>query len=280
MNHSTAIKIAEGVGSLLFLRQRRRKICLHNLHAAFPEKSQADLEMIGRSSMQGLVTVIFECIRIPVIAKDPEKYFEVQGGEHAWKALQKKKGIILAVSHFGNWELMAVASAAKGFPMHAIGKPVKNPFLYESIKRLRGATGLKSIDKKGAIRNTVQLLKNNQIVAMLIDEHVKKGEVWVDFFGRKAATSSLPAMLSLKYDSPVIPAFYYRGQGSERSIFLFGEPFHLIRTGDLQADLTANTQQYVSRLEQEVRKRPGDWTMWMHNRWREEDRYPPIQGAT
>ena len=265
------MRLAEKIGALLFLRKRRRQLSLHNLRCAFPEKSQTDLEAIGRASMGGMVKVIFEFIRIPLIAKNPEKYIEVQGEGHVWDALKKKKGLVLAVSHFGNWELMGVAAAAKGFPIHAIGKPVKNPFVYDLIKRLRGATGLRSIDKKGAIKNTVQLLKNNQIVAMLIDEHVKKGEVWVNFFGRKAATSSLPAMLSLKYNAPVIPTFYYRGRGNERSILFFGEPFSLIRTEDLQSDLTANTQQYVSRLEQEIRKRPGDWTLWMHNRWRADD---------
>lgn len=263
-----AMRLAEGVGALLFLRERRRRISIENIKAAFPGKSQKEVETIGRGAMSGMVKVIFECLRIPVIARDPEKYIEIRGEENVWQALEQKKGIILVVSHFGNWELMAVASAAKGFPMHAIGKPAKNPFVYRYIKRLRGFTGLKSIDKKGAIRETVRLLKENQIVAMLIDEHVKKGGMWVDFFGRKAAVSALPAMLSLKYGAPVMPAFYYR-ESPGRSVFVFEKPFELIKAGNSQQDMVSNTQQYARRLEEEIRKRPEDWTLWMHNRWRE-----------
>ncbi|HLD50206.1 MAG TPA: lysophospholipid acyltransferase family protein [bacterium] len=270
LSPSGAMKLAEGVGALLFLRRRRRRISIENISAAFPGKPQKEVEAIGRGAMAGMVKVIFECLRIPVIARDPEKYIETRGEENVWNALEQKKGLILVVSHFGNWELMAVAAAAKGFPIHAIGKPVKNPFVYRFIKRLRGATGLKSIDKKGAIKETVRLLKQNQIVAILIDEHVKKGEMWVDFFGRKAAVSALPAMLSLKYGAPVIPTFYYR-ESAGRSVFIFEKPFDLIKAGDSQKDMVSNTQQYARRLEEEIRKRPRDWTLWMHNRWREQE---------
>ena len=269
LSEASSLKMAEGIGSLLFMRKRRRQISIDNLQQAFPTKPAAEIETIGRGAMQGLVKVVFEFVRIPIITKNPEKHIEIRGDENVSLALKGNKGLVLAVSHFGNWELMGIAAAAKGMPIHAIGKPVKNPFMYDFIKRLRGSTGLQSIDKVGAIKKTVALLKKNQIIAMLIDEHVKKGEVWVNFLGRKAATSSLPAMLSLKYDVPVIPTFYYRKRLG-RSILFFGKPFNIIRTENLQDDLTANTQQYVSCLEQEIRKYPEDWTLWMHNRWREE----------
>ena len=88
----------------------------------------------------------------------------------------------------------------------------------------------------------------------------------MDFFGRKAATSALPAMLALKYDYPVVPAFFYRNENGHSAI-KYGPQFPLIRTGDLQTDLLANTQQYVTKIEEEIRKRPGDW-LWAHRRWR------------
>ncbi len=260
-------RIAETVGSLLFLRKRRRRISIENVHAAFPGKSAQAVLKIGRASMQGMVKVVFEFLRIPVIARNPEKHIEIRGEENVWDALKAGKGVILVVSHFGNWELMAVAAAARGIPIHAVGKPVKNPFIYDFIKRFRGATGLKSIDQKGAVGKMVQLLRKNKVVAVLIDEHAKKGEVWVDFLGRKAATSGLPAALSLKYDTPVISTFYFREEKT-RSVLLFQKPFDLIKTGNFREDLAANTQQYAHCLEEQIQRRPEDWTLWMHNRWR------------
>jgi KDO2-lipid IV(A) lauroyltransferase len=77
-------------------------------------------------------------------------------------------------------------------------------------------------------------------------------------------------MLALKYDYPVLPAFFYRDESGVSKI-KYGPIFPLIRTGDLQADLLANTQQYVAKIEEEIRKRPGDW-LWAHRRWRT----PPV----
>jgi KDO2-lipid IV(A) lauroyltransferase len=73
-------------------------------------------------------------------------------------------------------------------------------------------------------------------------------------------------MLALKYEYPVLPAFFYRDE-SGRSKIQYGPLFPLIKTGDLQEDLLANTQQYVAKIEEEIRKRPGDW-LWAHRRWR------------
>ncbi len=66
-------------------------------------------------------------------------------------------------------------------------------------------------------------------------------------------------------------------RGKKRSVLFFGKPFVLVKTGHYEADIQANTQQYVNSLQAEIIKRPGDWTLWMHNRWRE---YIPIASAT
>ncbi len=263
------MRLAEKIGSLLFrLLKGRREIALSNLRAAFGrEKREEEIQKIAEASMQNLVKVALEVVRVPRIAKNPTLAIDLQKRENVWNALGKKKGLIVVVSHFANWELMGVSAADAGFPIHAIGRPVKNPFVYHYIKHLRGITGLKTVDKAGAARATIKLLKQNQMVAILIDQHERQGGVWVDFFGRKASTTSLVATLALRYDVPVIPTYFYRKE-PERSVLYFGEAFPLIRTGNYEADIVANTQQYVSHIEGEIRKCPGDW-LWMHRRWRE-----------
>lgn len=270
LNPLRSNRLAEAIGSLLFLRKRRREYCTQNLHRAFPEKSDIEIQKIGRGSMQAMIKVIFEFIRIPMISKKITEYVEIEGEQNVWDALKKNKGVILTSSHFGNWELAGIAAAAKGLPMHAIGKPNKNTFLDKYIKQLRGLTGLKTIDKIGAVQKCVRLLKENRIIATLIDEHAKKGNVWVDLFGQKASTSALPAALALKYHSPVIPAFFYR-ETNKKSRLVFGKPFILKETGDFHKDLLSNTQTYMHYLQNEIMKRPADWTLWMHNRWRWQD---------
>lgn len=246
----------------------RRKIMLDNLRLAFgDEKSEEELLIIAEASMRNLLKIGLEFIRTPDVSMNPDKYIEPPDMKAILEAVEKKGGFIAIVSHFGNWEWLAIPIKKHSLFCHAVGRPLKNPYLYHYIRGMRETANLQNIDKAGAVRASIQVLKQSGILAVLIDQHESQGAVWVDFFGHKASTSTLPAMLALKYEYPVLPAFFYRDK-SGLSKIQYGPLFPLIKTGDLKADLLANTQQYVSKIEEEVRKRPGDW-LWAHRRWRE-----------
>ncbi len=274
LNVHQARRLADCIGfCVYYLLKGRRETALENLRWAYgAEKTEKELEAIALGSMQNLIKVVFEFIHIPKMLKHKDLQWEVQGSERVRKALEGKRGLIVTVSHFGNWELMGLAAAREGFPLHAVARPIKNSYVYAYIKGLRERAGFHTVDKNGAVRSAIKLLKQNQMIAILIDQHERQGSVWVDFFGRKASTTSLPALLALKYGVPILPTYFYRGT-PDFFVHFFGEPFPLIRTGDEQADLVANTQQYVRHIESEIRKRPEDW-LWMHRRWR---KMPAVQ---
>jgi Kdo2-lipid IVA lauroyltransferase/acyltransferase len=261
-------KIADALGLFVVrILGIRRETMLKNLRLAFGNgKSEAELLKIAEQSMGNLGKLAFEFIRTPEASANPERYLSPPDVAPLLEAVAQKGGFIAIVSHFGNWEWLAIPIQKHGLHVHAVGRPLKNPYLYRYIREMREAANLTNIEKSGAVRSSIEVLKQRGILAVLIDQHETRGSVWVDFFGRKAATSTLPAMLALKYDYPVVPAFFYREEGGCSKI-KYGPLFPLIRTGDLQADLLANTQQYVAKIEEEIRKRPGDW-LWAHRRWR------------
>ena len=266
-------KIAEALGVFASKVLRiRRETMLKNLRLAFGnEKKEEELLSVAAQSMGNLGKLVFEFIRTPEASANPERYIEPPDVGPLMEAVKMKGGFIAIVSHFGNWEWLAIPIQKYGLHVHAVGRPLKNPYLYRYIREMREAANLTNIEKSGAVRSSIEVLKKRGILAVLIDQHESRGSVWVDFFGRKAATSTLPAMLALKYEYPVLPAFFYRDE-SGRSKIQYGPLFPLIKTGNLQSDLLANTQQYVSRIEEEIRKRPGDW-LWAHRRWRTP---PPV----
>lgn len=261
-------KIANGLGVFVVrVLGIRREIMMKNFRLAFKnEKTEAELRRLAEQSMGSLVKLVFEFIRTPEASANPERYLSPPDVSSLMEAVQKKGGFIAIVSHFGNWEWLAIPIKKYGLHVHAVGRPLKNPYLYRYIRAMREAANLTNIEKQGAVRSSIEVLRNRGILAVLIDQHEAQGSVWVDFFGAKAATSTLPAMLALKYEYPVLPAFFYRDE-SGCSKIKYGPLFPLIRTGDLQADLLANTQQYVAKIEEEIRKRPGNW-LWAHRRWR------------
>ena len=257
---------------LYYLLGNYRKVALENLRFAFhDERTKQEMKQIAVQSFENLGYFAIEFIRIPKVVKAIKKYILIQNDRSVFKALEAKKGVVLIVSHFGNWEWMGVAAGArvkeKGATINAVARVLGNPFLYRYVvRKLRGATGLKTVDKKGAVREVIRLLDQNEIICVLIDQHERYVSVPVPYFGREAWTTSLPAFMALKKGAAVVPVFSFR-EKNKPTVVKLGEVFPVIQTGDYERDLIANTAQYMQAIEQVVRKRPGDW-LWMHARWR------------
>ncbi len=263
-----AMAASRRIGRLLYwVLKSRREIALQNLRLAYAqEKTEAQIRAIAIQAFENLGMIAVEFIRIPNMARAPRQYVVFENPDLAWNELEKGKGVIFIVSHLGNWEWMAIATGDAGLPMHAIARPLRNPYVYRQIVKWRGLTGLKSISKYGAARDTMKILAQNKVVSILIDQHERQGSVWVPFFGRDASTTTLPAILAVKKGIPVMPLFFYRESNGVSRVAL-KEAFPLIQTGDYERDIFENTKQYMQAIEQEVRKCPGAW-LWMHRRWR------------
>lgn len=273
MPFSWALKVGQFGGRIFYyLLGRYRRAALENLNEVFgKEKSASEIKKIAIRSFENLGYFAIEFIRIPKIVNRLKQYVIIQNEEFVFQALEAKRGLILIVSHFGNWEWMGVAAGQRareeGINIKAVARVFGNPFLYQfTTQKLRGATGLQTINKKGAAREIIKYLDQNEIVCILIDQHERYGSVPVPYFGREAWTTSLPAVMAVKKNVPVIPVFSYRNPG-QPTVIKLGEIFPVIRTGDYETDLIENTKQYVRLIEEVVKKRPGDW-LWMHSRWR------------
>ncbi|PIQ85748.1 MAG: hypothetical protein COV74_07575 [Candidatus Omnitrophica bacterium CG11_big_fil_rev_8_21_14_0_20_45_26] len=264
--YSFTIFLSRQVGILLFhALPKRQKIAIQNLQAAFPEKNSQEIKSIARDAFINMARVAVEFVCIPTLAK--KGYIQNVHAERVHEALKQKKGLILIVSHLTNWEVMAAATAMAGLPMHAIARPIKNPYVYQYITHMRGYAGLQLVDKLGAIRKTVTLLKANQVVSFLIDQHERQGAVSVQFFGRQCWASGLAARVAAKMNVPVIFAYCKRDEHAK--IITFYEPeFSLVKTKNLDRDTQANTQLFTTAIEKRIREMPGNW-LWMHRRWRE-----------
>src|SRR5258708_15958597 len=67
--------------------------------------------------------------------------------------------------------------------------------------------------RQGAVRKVLRELAANHGVALLIDQHLHTPDaVYVDFFGRPAATTSALAALALRTGAPVVPVFALRAR--------------------------------------------------------------------
>ncbi len=262
--------IAGRLGYYVDLRHRR--IALSNLKIAFPEEGEKRIAFIAKKAFENLGRSATEVIHIatrkaPLICKVIHNWITVEGRDNLDLALKREKGVILITAHFGNWEILGIATAAFGLPLNVIARPLDNLWIDRIITSMRSVTGARVIQKKGALRNILKGLKHGECVGILIDQNASRREgVFVDFFGHPASTNRGPALIAMKSGAPVIP-FYIIREGRYRHRIYFGQEVRLQKSGDVERDAIENTGIFTKVIESYIKEFPGQW-FWMHQRWK------------
>jgi KDO2-lipid IV(A) lauroyltransferase len=91
--------------------------------------------------------------------------------------------------------------------------------------------------------------------------------VFVDFFGTPACTASGLARIALRTDAAVVPGFTVWERQLRKYVLRFEPALELIRTGDEETDIVANTAMFTKVIENYVRRYPDQW-LWVHRRWK------------
>jgi KDO2-lipid IV(A) lauroyltransferase len=269
-----ALWVGRQLGNVVYyLDLEHRKVAIQNLQIAFgQEKSKAEMRSIAKKNFQNLGMMAVEFFRIP--GMDTETYkkkVEMEGVDEALKVLDKKKGGLLLLGHFGNWELMALMSKVIEKPILVIAKSIKQKKIDQWITKIRKEVGLELIPPKNATTKVIQALSQNQVVGILFDQRGKRRKgIWADFFGRKVPTTSGLAVMALRSGAPVLPVFMIRN-GFQKHRLIVKEPLELIHTGDFRKDVEANTQLFNDTLESIIRQYPDQW-LWIHRRWERKKR--------
>src|SRR2546427_888983 len=98
----------------------RRHNALANLAVALPRATRRERLQIVRRMMRSYNCMLFEFFRLPHLTRrELMESVEVEGREHLEQAVARGRGVILASSHVGNWELGAVMLAHWGYTLHA-----------------------------------------------------------------------------------------------------------------------------------------------------------------
>jgi KDO2-lipid IV(A) lauroyltransferase len=117
--------------------------------------------------------------------------------------------------------------------------------------------------KKGinGVRESIEYIKKNHSIAMMIDQRVSEGEK-INFFGKPAFTTTLPAQLSIKYNLPIIPVFIERLKNNKFQITFYGE----INANNFKNKIELS-KKLNETLEKMIIKNPHQW-IWTHDRWK------------
>jgi KDO2-lipid IV(A) lauroyltransferase len=114
----------------------------------------------------------------------------------------------------------------------------------------------------------LKVLAQGGTVGILADTNTSLEEgVFANFFGVPASTTSGLARIALRTGAAVVPGFLAWDPAQGKYRLQFSHAVELVRTGDEEADVRANTSLFTSFIEAYVRQHPDQW-LWVHKRWK------------
>jgi KDO2-lipid IV(A) lauroyltransferase len=245
-----------------------RRIANRNVATAFPSRSARERRRIVRGAFMHFGRLLFELLKFSTLS--PEAMLarvEFEGEDRVRAAYAQGKGVLFVTGHFGYWELQAIVHALRLPPMAVMARALDNPDLNELLEGIRTRTGNSVIYRQGTIRRVMRQLMAGQGVGVLIDQHILgRDAIYVDFFGRAAATTPVVAALALRTGARVVPVFALP-LGGGRYRMIYEHPVEPPPADDEHA-VQDFTQRCTDVLEMYVRRHPELW-LWMHRRWRE-----------
>lgn len=197
--------------------------------------------------------------------EDIEKMVDFEGLEYLDQALAEGGGVILYTAHFGNWELLGAVLALKGYKIHSIAQEQNNSLFNQKINRIRSDIGIGIIPKGFSIRKAYKVLKSNQILAILGDQHARKDGWILNFFNRPALTFPGAVKLAQRTNAVIVPTFFKR-QGWLQHKLKFYQP-RKIEKDAADTELKKELQSLLYLTEKEIKAKPADW-LWLHKRWK------------
>ncbi|OQX82158.1 MAG: hypothetical protein B6D56_00145 [Candidatus Omnitrophica bacterium 4484_70.1] len=246
----------------------QRKIALESLKIAFPNLSLKERKKITKKFFIFMVQASLEVIYFSKFPSLLEKEIEVEGEEFLKEALSKGKGVVLLTAHYGNFPLISLFLAQKGYKINVVARPMRDERVGELVENLRAKAGVKTIfsyPRKECVNGIIKALRNNEIVMIQMDQNFGTGGVWVKFFGKLAATPTGPIVISLRTKSAIVPVYIRKNESKHLVRFFPEEPLEYF--SDRDEMILRNAIKFTKIIESWIKEVPYFWS-WNHRRWK------------
>ena len=260
------INISRKISSFIFTSIgpfiRSKKILQNNLRIFSQNISTFEENKISLNMWRNYGMTFIEYIFLDYFRKS-NIHVQIKNETYLTSLIEKNEQVIFISGHFANFELMSMEITKKNINLATIYRPLNNFFLNPFMEYLRKKYVCKNQIKKGinGVRETIEYIKKKHSIALMIDQRVSEGQR-VDFFGKAALTTTLPAQLASKYGLNIIPVFIER---TKENIFKI-EFQKSIKPKNFQDKLELTKELNIT-LEKMVVRNPDQW-IWTHNRWK------------
>ena len=262
-----------------YLAGRQRRIAKESLSIAFgKEKTPSEIKRIIKTSFKYMAEEGLELMFLlerPTLIKEMACFENL---ENLKLCLSKGRGVIILTAHFGNFPLMMARLSIEGYPVYGIMRRMRDKKVEKIFSQKRKVLGINTIysqPRSTCIEESLKVLKQGGLLFIQLDQNFGTRGVFVDFFGKKAATATGPVVLALRTKAAILPCFIlHKSRGAYRIVF---EPEYNIRLAKtLDETILLNIQALTGIIESYIRRYPEEWS-WIHRRWKSRPKEENLQ---
>lgn len=258
-----AYKLAVFVSDLHYMMADKDRLAVkENLKVIFPEKSEREIHRIRIRMFRNFAKYLVDFFRFSKIDNEYiKKNIQLENIHYIDEALSKGKGAIILSAHIGNWELGSVVVAVLGYPLWIVALPHKHKNVNNFFNFQRQLKGIKVIPLGRAVRQCLNLLKDNGIVALAGDRDFSEKGIVLDFFGKPTFLPEGPAAFCLKTGAPIVPGFMLRDKDDKFTLKM-GKPLEAVTSNNDKKYLQELIIKYKTIIEDYIRSYPEQWYMF------------------
>lgn len=238
-----------------------RKRIVSNLAFIYPEMPASDAHKLADSVSNNVGRSIVElsspkglmqaASRAPLLG---------DGVDDLLAATASNKPVILVSGHFGNYDAVRYAMLNRKLNVGGLYREMsQTKFNDLYVSRISAIGGVLFPRSRSGMAKMVRFLKDGNILALLIDQHMRSGTP-LDFLGKPAYTALSAAEMALKYGATVFPVYGVRQSD--------GLSFEIkIEAPITHSDSETMTQELNDSLSKMVNAHKEQW-FWVHKRWK------------
>jgi len=268
--------VSQILGSLFYyLIPRRRRVAIENLRSVFHDrKNKREIRTLARRSCYSLIASLFETVKFVSFMNSPQGRKRIEATQEGLGALFEKvkqahhqsRGCIFVTPHIGNWEFLPFVGFSVGIPLVIVVRPLDNPYMERWLFTQREASGQLIVPKTNSIYLLQRALRQGKSIGMLPDQSTMQA-ISVDYLGRKATTTPVPALLAVLYNRPIVVVACCRRSRNFRFDAFVSDPIWPAAQADEKTEIFRLTEAMTREMEAIIRCYPEQY-FWMHDRWK------------
>jgi KDO2-lipid IV(A) lauroyltransferase len=245
----------------------RKQTVKENLKLVFPDKSEAERQLITKRFYHHLCDMILEAIKsMSISVEDMKARFKFTNIELIKEFEKQNKSIVLMCAHYGSWEWIFIIQTYVKFRGYAIYKRLNNSYFDKLVRGIRARYNSYLVTTKETIPTLIENKKKGVLTmnGFVSDQTPKKGKAyhWNTFMGIEVPIHTGAEMLAKKLDMPVI---FFSVKRIKRGFY--ETTFQTLAEQPNEYKNYAITDQFLKHVEQQIIEAP-EYYLWTHKRWK------------